>query len=305
MDDKTHGNIINPKKNGMKLLKPFEISAKILTLMAESDESVILVSPYMKISKWYKLLHRIDALKKRNVEINVFIRDDPENAGTYRELDRLALRYTRIPNLHCKLYLNEYYGIVTSLNLLLSSEIHSLEIGYVTESKGEYDELQHFCQRYILQGDSVHCGSVDYPSTKRVNETVHQIREGLDKEGINSWLWLKGDVLNISTVRNRYCISITNGFLHINSNLPTNAPSDRRSLMPLSKTAKKIGELTGMKIDVHSRPEDSVWCISLRAYHPVKSSTISQILDADYSYVLDSLLRIIISAESITLKRQW
>ena len=40
----------------MKLIKPSEISAKILTLLDESNERVILVSPYMKIPKWDKLL---------------------------------------------------------------------------------------------------------------------------------------------------------------------------------------------------------------------------------------------------------
>ena len=40
----------------MKLIKPTEISARILTLLDESDERVIIVSPYMKISKWYKFI---------------------------------------------------------------------------------------------------------------------------------------------------------------------------------------------------------------------------------------------------------
>ena len=35
----------------MKWINPAEISARILTLLDESDERVIIVSPYMKISK--------------------------------------------------------------------------------------------------------------------------------------------------------------------------------------------------------------------------------------------------------------
>ena len=85
----------------MKLIKPSEISGRILTLLDESDERVIIVSPYMKISKWYKFINKVDSLKSR-----------------------------KIPHLHNKPYLNERYGIVTYMKLLLRSAINSLEIGY-------------------------------------------------------------------------------------------------------------------------------------------------------------------------------
>ena len=108
------------------MIKPSEISARILTLLDESDERVIIVSPYMKISKWYKFMNKINGLKTRRILIEIYVRDDPDNTATYRDLDQLALEYKKIPHLHSKLYLNERYGIVTSMNLLLSSEINSI-----------------------------------------------------------------------------------------------------------------------------------------------------------------------------------
>lgn len=133
----------------MKLIRPSEISAKILTLLEESDERVILVSPYMKISKWYRFIHKLNDLKTRRILAEIYVRDDPDNHATYRDLDQLALQYIKIPHLHTKLYMNEKNGIVTSMNLLLSSEINSLEIGYSTEDPQEYKELLHYYQRYI------------------------------------------------------------------------------------------------------------------------------------------------------------
>jgi hypothetical protein len=44
----------------VKLINPSEISARILTLLDESDERVIIVSPYMKISKWYKFVNKVN-----------------------------------------------------------------------------------------------------------------------------------------------------------------------------------------------------------------------------------------------------
>lgn len=37
----------------MKFIKPSEISSKVMTLFDESDEFVLVVSPYVKILRWY------------------------------------------------------------------------------------------------------------------------------------------------------------------------------------------------------------------------------------------------------------
>jgi hypothetical protein len=60
----------------MKLIKPSEISAWILTLLDESDERVIIVSPFMKISKWYKIVKKINELKTRGIISEINVRDD-------------------------------------------------------------------------------------------------------------------------------------------------------------------------------------------------------------------------------------
>lgn len=69
----------------MKLIKPSEISARILTMLDESDERVIFVSPYMKIAKWYKLTNKLNELKSRRILLEIYVRDDPDNSATYRD----------------------------------------------------------------------------------------------------------------------------------------------------------------------------------------------------------------------------
>ena len=160
----------------MKWIKPSEISARILTLLDESDERVIIVSPYMKISKWYKFINKVNSLKSRNIIPEVYVRDDPENKDTYRDLDQLALEYKKIPHLHCKLYMNEKCGIVTSMNLLLSSDINSLEIGYATETWNEYNELSGFYHRYVHMGEPVHCETIAGRPAADLKEVMGIIR---------------------------------------------------------------------------------------------------------------------------------
>ena len=96
----------------MKFLKPNSVSGEILNLIDEANEKVIIVSPYCKFDKWYRLVNKIKDLKNRNVTLEFYVRDGDRD--TYEQVKNIGVEPTCILNLHCKLYLNEKYGIVTS-----------------------------------------------------------------------------------------------------------------------------------------------------------------------------------------------
>ena len=285
----------------MKLIKPSEISARILTLLDESDERVIIVSPYMKISKWHKFVNKVNKLKTRRIPTEIYIRDDPENAATYRDLDQLALKYKKIPHLHCKLYMNESYGIVTSMNLLLSSEINSLEIGYVTENRTEYDDLLRFYNRYIHTGEPVHCDTIAGQPVADLKEIMHSIREELKRTAKNTWPWLAENTLHISTGRNNYSVSINDGYLRITAWLRMASGTRQRSIHHSSWMVKKVGDLTAMKVDMHPGPMPDIIQLSGQAQHILKSTCITGILEAEAAYVMESVRRFIDATDIISV----
>lgn len=135
----------------MEFIKPPQIASQIMTLMDEADKKVIIISPYYKIEKWYKLQRHIQSLKDRKVAIEVYVREGQDNIESIREAESLGIAPILIPNLHCKLYINEKYGIISSMNLHSSSDINSLDIGYKTQTQEEYDEIIDFYNRYILK----------------------------------------------------------------------------------------------------------------------------------------------------------
>jgi len=116
----------------MQFLKPNSISGEIMNLFDEAQEKVVIVSPYCKFDKWYKLVKKIDSLKHRNVTIEVYIREGEKEAN--EQVLQVGLQPIPIANLHAKLYFNEKRAIITSMNLLLSSEINSIDVGYITET---------------------------------------------------------------------------------------------------------------------------------------------------------------------------
>ncbi|MDF1575621.1 MAG: hypothetical protein P1P86_10585 [Bacteroidales bacterium] len=277
----------------MKLIKPSEISAKILTLLDESNERVILVSPYMKISKWYKLLHKINRLKKRRILTEIYVREDPDNTATYRDLDQLTLQYIKIPHLHSKLYMNEKYGIVTSMNLLLSSEINSLEIGYLTETQTEYKELLHYYQRYICSKLQVHNDTFAGQSAADLKEMMYNIREKLKETGINSWLWFAENTLHICTGRNNYKVMLNDGHLRITACLSTVPGVKQQSIQRSLLILKKIGDLSAMKIEMHVGPQPDILQLSGQAQYALKSTCITGILETESVYLMESVVRFI------------
>ncbi len=283
----------------MKLIRPSEISAKILTLLEESDERVILVSPYTKISKWYRFIHKLNDLKTRRILVEIYVRDDPDNQATYRDLDQLALQYIKIPHLHSKLYMNEKNGIVTSMNLLLSSEINSLEIGYSTETLKEYKELLHYYQRYIRDSAPAHNDKIAGQPAADLKEMMHSIREELRKTKKNSWFWFADKALHISTGQTNYSVRINDGYLRITACLRTASGAKQQSILNASLNTKKVGELTAMKVNMHAGPQPDIIQLFGEAQFIWKSNHITGLQQPEAAYLTESVVRFINATDDL------
>lgn len=185
----------------MQFIKPNSVSGEILNLLDEANERVILVSPYCKFNKWYRLVNKIKDLKNRDIDVEFYVREGEKE--TIDQLESLGIEPICIPNLHCKLYLNEKYGIVTSMNLLLSSEINSLEIGYKTETKEEYDELVAFYLTYLNKFSDENNNDIDYNWIDDLKSIL------LDKIGRNR-ITINDNNLHVNTSSNNYDFFIWN-----------------------------------------------------------------------------------------------
>ena len=131
----------------MLLIKPKQISGEIMTLFEEADQKVIVVSPYYKVTQWNKLLNCLDNLKRRKIDIEFYVRENEWES--INELRAIGFNPVNIKNLHTKLYMNDKYAIVSSMNLNLSSDTNSLDIAMKTQTPEEYAELFDYYKRYI------------------------------------------------------------------------------------------------------------------------------------------------------------
>ena len=185
----------------MELIKPNQISGEILTLFDEADKKVVIISPYRKIQKWYKLTQKLKSLQDRKIPIEFYVREGEQES--INEVFQLGIIPKTIKNLHCKIYFNEKVAIVSSMNLLLTSEINSLDIAYKTTSKSEYIEVLEFYDRYINPKPKTNSPTVEY---RNIDEDDVEIKKVIKEDGS----------MTFKTKRNTYTCFMWNRNKHEN-----------------------------------------------------------------------------------------
>lgn len=143
----------------MQIVKPREITGKILTLVEEAEEQLIIVSPYVDVSKWLKVTQALERARNRGVTITFYLREDQRRRVS--QLSQFATRIRLVDRLHAKLYLNEKSAVFTSFNLILASDEKSTDLGIYTENQSLLEEFRDFVAKYL---DTVSAPSEDRPS---------------------------------------------------------------------------------------------------------------------------------------------
>lgn len=141
--------------------------AAIDQVITAARERLVLVSPYLKISKlvWRALA---DA-GHRGVQITVVTREDANNHGAEEELLKLpGVSVFRVERLHAKCYYNEHTLVLTSLNLLEASE-QNYEMGVrFTSAEPVYEEAVRDVGSLIRHGTPLARPAKDQPVRARV-----------------------------------------------------------------------------------------------------------------------------------------
>lgn len=133
----------------MKIIPPYQITSEILNIIHEADEYLILVSPYVNFNNWESIKVAIKNASNRNVKIKFYVRLDSENFKSWEQIETLDIQPKLVKNLHSKLYFNEKAGIVTSMNLLSSSNLNAMEFGAIYNTNEELLELKSYVKKYL------------------------------------------------------------------------------------------------------------------------------------------------------------
>jgi phosphatidylserine/phosphatidylglycerophosphate/cardiolipin synthase-like enzyme len=165
----------------MKLLTDKDINEALLKIIEEAGESLVIVSPFIKLDNlqddWKKIREKLEE-KSKIVEIHT--RPEYYDKGTKKNTEEEIYKifkginpdniyYNRI--LHAKLYFNEKEALITSSNLLTHSIERNIEIGYLIDDKNECENIKkQFYEKYLIEPN------------KYVKDNIGKIKELLNKE---------------------------------------------------------------------------------------------------------------------------
>lgn len=157
----------------MKILLPHKISGALFDIIHEARQELVLVSPYVDLTHWKQLATALTAARDRGVRITFYTRHEPNKPTSKEQVEALGITPQLVPWLHAKFYFNETTGIITSLNLLGTSNSNSIEIGSQLETAEELEVLRHFVKQYLVpqeQGKKVgdednYLNAVDFGQT--------------------------------------------------------------------------------------------------------------------------------------------
>jgi hypothetical protein len=273
----------------MKLIKPSQISGEILTLFEEADEKVIIVSPYCKIGKWYKLLAKLKSLIERNVEIEFYVREG--EFETIQEIEQVGIEPICIKNLHSKIYMNEKEAIVSSMNLLLSSEMNSLDIAYKTTTLEEYNELLDYYNRYIKRTEK-----------ENINFDKNYLFETLSNKFERIRIYENENELAFKTNNNNYSCFIWNTGKKNQNKLRISGILSGKEFESSKYLKNEIQKRTNLEIEFieggnrNGYGYDSVWATS---FDFLETKNMNYIVPKELNLITENILNFITEIQNI------
>lgn len=113
-------------------------SYNIENIIIEAKTKLVLVSPYLQISKTF--YERLKDASNKNVAIKIIYGKDelkPNERNSLAELKNVELFF--FENLHAKCYFNETKMVITSMNMYEFSEKHNREMGVLINRNVDKD----------------------------------------------------------------------------------------------------------------------------------------------------------------------
>lgn len=195
----------------MKILPPHKITSEILDVICESKKHLVIVSPYVNFNKWERMESELKNAISRGVQIYFFVRYEPENAKSWEQVKELGIKPILIKNLHAKFYYNEYSGVISSMNLLTSSNNSAIEIGTKVEGKEEIEELKKFVSSYIITNkiDELPSEEDVYVSKEKFSILLSNVLSNNFRRNVS--VYFKKGELNINTGRDSFFCSVDKG----------------------------------------------------------------------------------------------
>lgn len=197
----------------MKIIHPNKVTGQLLDIIQEAEKELVIVSPYVNFSYWQKPVTAIKQAISRGVKVDFYIRNDPGRDTGQAHVEKLGITPILVENLHAKIYYNDTDGIITSMNLLHSSDSNSIEIGSQVEAPAELAELRRIVHQFLAhyKAPLVPAPVLPAPVSLHTGQAFDQqltdfLSSTIDEDAHAQWE--DDSQLNISALRNSFYLTI-------------------------------------------------------------------------------------------------
>jgi hypothetical protein len=154
------------------------VSHQLERLVKETDDFLLLISPYLKLND--RLRYALEDLNRMKIDIRIVYGKSelqPDQVSWLQEMKFIRTSYCE--NLHAKCYISEDGAILTSMNLYEFSQVNNEEMGIFVSRDADpdlYEEIYQDARRLVRISDEVKL------SVKKVPRTEEQAVNGSEQE---------------------------------------------------------------------------------------------------------------------------
>lgn len=164
-----------------KFLNTTGVSYHLEELIKNTNDRLILISPYLQFHKRVK--DHLENLNIQKRDIRIIYRENKLQVEESNWLEsQIGIRTSLCDSLHAKCYLNEKEAIVTSMNLYSFSQQNNDEMGiYVTKESDEilYNDIYNEVQRLLTISEEIRVSvkKVDKEFEQKTEATIKKVQE--------------------------------------------------------------------------------------------------------------------------------
>lgn len=134
-------NLFSSRERGPLFVTTAEIGYYLEKMFKEAEKSIIIISPYIKMSQRIRSI-LLDK-SKNNIDIKIVFKKD-------FEISNISAQIFKRDNLHAKCFLTEKYALIGSMNLFDYSQVNNDEMG-IFLTREENSELYSNIEKEALR----------------------------------------------------------------------------------------------------------------------------------------------------------
>jgi hypothetical protein len=161
-------HVIRKAGSDIEFVTSTRVKSAVEDIIEGAEDRLYIVSPF--VDPGSVLLESIVRAAKRDVRVFFIHNSSQLNSSTaLQALSRLSNAGVEVyhhPNLHAKVYANELFAMISSLNLVTSSFSNSIEIGLIMDDLDFRNAVRQFIEDDLLKSDLCQRTELNLPSPK-------------------------------------------------------------------------------------------------------------------------------------------